>query len=58
MLFAYQNKKAVMPVMVNTKCLYVKRRTNDAFSNNENFLFLVLFCLCLLGDVFHCCCGK
>lgn len=47
-----------MPVMVNTKCLYVKRRTNDAFSNNKYFSFLALFCLCLLGDVFHCCCGK
>lgn len=50
--FACQYRTALMPVMVNTKCLCVKRKTNDTFSNNEYFSFLTLFCPCLLGGCF------
>lgn len=50
--FACQYRTALMPMMVNTKCLCVKRKTNDTFSNNKYFSFLTLFCPCLLGDCF------
>lgn len=45
-----------MPVMMSTKCLCVKRKPNDNFSNHKYLSFLP-FCVCWFF-LFHCCCGK